>query len=94
LQQAGDTAPVVTTANGFSIVRLLERRPAGTRPFTEVREVIRYELLLQKRREREEAFFAEMKRGLPIVVNEAVLDTVAPPASASQSLPPPLPRGG
>lgn len=91
LHQTGEVAPLVVASNGVYIVRLLERRMATTRPLTEVREAIRYELQQQKREQRELEFFAEMKRGLNIKVNRDVLNSISTPTQVSNTAPPALP---
>ena len=91
LHQTGEVAPLVVASNGVYIVRLLERRMATTRPLTEVREAIRYELQQQKREQRELEFFAEMKRGLNIKVNRDVLNSISTLTQVSNTAPPALP---
>ncbi|HEX5218396.1 MAG TPA: peptidyl-prolyl cis-trans isomerase [Verrucomicrobiae bacterium] len=91
LQQAGEVAPLVVVSNGVYIVRLLERRMASTRPLIDVREAICYELQQQKRAQREQEFFAEMKRGLDIKVNRDVLNSISTPTQVSNAAPPALP---
>jgi len=91
LQNPGEIAPLLATSNGFYIVRLLERQSPGVRPLAEVLEAIRYQLLQQKRQQREHDFFEEMKRGLAIVVNHDLLNSIQAPAAVSNSAPPALP---
>ena len=90
LQRPGDCAPVVATASGFHIVRLTGRRPATTRPLTEVGPAIRHQLQQAKREQATAAFHARMRAGLDIRTNAAVLaGIVAPDPSALR--PPALP---
>ena len=88
---AGEVAPVLVTSNGLYLVRLAERRTPGMRPLAEVREAIRYELQQAKRFQREQEFFAEMKRGLDIRVNHAALKLLPTSNTAAQIAPPALP---
>jgi parvulin-like peptidyl-prolyl isomerase len=46
----GDVSPVIQTAMGFHVVKLIETRPASERPLTEVREEIRMALRQQRTR--------------------------------------------
>ena len=45
LQKPGDLSGVVQSDFGFHIIRLEERQPAGTKPFEEVREQLRAEVI-------------------------------------------------
>jgi len=93
LQTQGEVAPLVETARGFHIVRLIERRAEGVRPLAEVHEAVRYELLQAKRQERQREFFDELKRGLKIEINRTALDSIHTRGSDSDTPPPELPGG-
>jgi len=41
---AGETSPVLSGREGYRLVRVMERKPAGKRPLAEVQEVIRQAL--------------------------------------------------
>lgn len=45
LQKPGDLSGVVESSFGYHIIRLEERQPAGTKPFDEVRESLRTEVI-------------------------------------------------
>jgi parvulin-like peptidyl-prolyl isomerase len=91
LESPGAVGPVLECAQGFCIVRLLERRPAGRRPLDDVHDAIRYELQQAQRQQREQEFFAEMKRGLRIEVNPAALPATVPVNPVSHPPPPKAP---
>jgi len=93
LSTSGDLAPLLQTASGFFIVKLLGTQPAGRRRLEEVRDGIEYQLRLEKAQQIREAFFQEAKAGLTIEVNEAALESVPDHAlHAATSLPPSLPK--
>jgi peptidyl-prolyl cis-trans isomerase C len=60
LKNPGDLAPVVETQFGYHIVRLDERRPAGVRPFEEVRPEIEREIRTQAQLEARRAKVREL----------------------------------
>lgn len=91
LPQAGDVAPLVATAEGFFVVRLVERRPAQRRPLATVQEAVRYQLQQTRRQQLEAAFTAELKRDLRIEVNQSLLTPRPNPAATAQATPPPVP---
>jgi peptidyl-prolyl cis-trans isomerase C len=93
VSQPGQFAPLVDTPQGFYIVRLTERRPARLRPLAEVRDTIRYQLAQEKRRQAEEAFYEDLKSGLKIKINHALLEELLTPAHSNSQRPPPLPGG-
>ena len=88
VEQPGGLAPVVTTDQGFYVVKLLERQPVRARPLSEVAEGIRYLLTRQAEDRREQEFYAAMKAGLSIRINHDVLKEMNPPAAVGTLLPP------
>jgi hypothetical protein len=91
IREPGAFAPLVETPGGFYIVRLLERRSSGYRPFEQVKEAIAYELAQQKRYQQQRDLFEEMKRGLKIEINPAALKLISPTEKTVENTPPPLP---
>jgi len=91
LAEPGASAPLVDTPGGFYIVRLLEKRSSGVRPFADVKEAIAYELSQQKRYQRQRDLFEEMKRGLKIEMNPEAATLIAPTEKTVEARPPPLP---
>jgi peptidyl-prolyl cis-trans isomerase C len=93
LREVGEVAPLVIASNGCYIVRLLEQRPSRVHPLPEVREAIRYELQQRKRAQREQEFFAKMRQGLKIEINQAALKAASTALGSSHPPPPPVPGG-
>jgi parvulin-like peptidyl-prolyl isomerase len=93
LAKIGDVAGLVETTNGFFVVRLTERRAAAVRPLADVREAVRFQLQQNRQRQQQEEFAAELKRGLNIQINEAVLNTITAAKAGPTSAPPSLPGG-
>jgi hypothetical protein len=76
LSKPGDLAPLVQTASGFYIVKLLGIQPESRRPKEQVRDGIEYQLRTQKAQQLRQNFFKEMQAGLTIEVNRAALSAV------------------
>ncbi len=62
----GETSEVFRTVFGFHIAKVLDHRPAGTRPFGEVRDQIRAELLEQRRTKLLENYVDRLKESAAI----------------------------
>jgi hypothetical protein len=77
LTQLGEFAPVIETATAFYLVRLIERQPANIRPLTEVQDGIAYRVGREKEQAQQENIFARAKKGLPIRINNSLLDTIS-----------------
>lgn len=97
LEKPGELGPVVESAQGFLLVKLLEDRPAAARPLAEVRELVRRRLLLAKQGAEERTFAAAvLERAGARVSRDALERAVAEldaqaKADPGASAPPPLP---
>ncbi|HXG47976.1 MAG TPA: peptidylprolyl isomerase, partial [Methylomirabilota bacterium] len=89
LKAPGDFAPLVQTPRGFYIAKLLERREAGRKPLSEVRETIRHQLSRAKAAQAERDFYAAMKAGLDITVNRELVEAISLPGDKHE--PPRMP---
>jgi peptidyl-prolyl cis-trans isomerase C len=92
IPEPGEFAPLVETANGFYIVRLLQKKAGGFRPFEQVQEVIAYQLSRQQQYQQQQNLFEEMKRGLKVEVHPEALESISTPERAADAGPPPMPR--
>jgi parvulin-like peptidyl-prolyl isomerase len=97
LTEPGALGPLVEAADGFYVIRLIERRPGRVRELAEVADGVRGELLRRKRAEAEAAWLDSLRNGARVEVNEALLRAVEPPAGAPargpEAGPPGLPSG-
>jgi parvulin-like peptidyl-prolyl isomerase len=91
LEQPGDTAPLIETAQAFHIVRLLELVPPGLQPLEEVRAVLQAEWAREAGRRREAELRTALKTGLVIEINTAVLEQISRPPPPVPGTPPALP---
>lgn len=91
LKSAGEISPVIQTANGLCLVKLIEKKIASYRLLEEVAEAIRYQLALEKRHRQQEEFHEAMTAGLKIEINRALLETISVPPSPPHAAPPSLP---
>lgn len=77
LSTPGEFSPLVETARGFYVARLLEKREASSRPLGEVKVALRYQLGREKAEQAERAFQAALRSGLDIRTNLHVLQSVS-----------------
>lgn len=93
LDRAGQLAPLVETADGLYVIRLVDTRPATRRPLEEVAPLIRAQLLAEKRHRRLEALYAEAARRVEVAVHPERLSALPPPppVAPQPTGPPPLP---
>jgi parvulin-like peptidyl-prolyl isomerase len=89
LRQPDEFAPLIQTARGFYIAKLLEKREAARRPLAEVREAIRYQLSRQKAEQAELDFYAAMKAGLEIQINQDLIESISLPVKGNEVPPAP-----
>ena len=87
LRHPGDVSPVISAADGFYIVKLMEIRGATVKPFTEVKDGARYLLLQEKRRHAEGEFMALLRKNIPVTVDRGLLANIASPVAAPPALP-------
>jgi parvulin-like peptidyl-prolyl isomerase len=60
--EVGRLSPILESDAGFHIVRVLERKQAGRKPFTEVQNDIREKLKDERFRDAVEEYIAELRR--------------------------------
>ena len=89
LEKPGDFAPLIFTPRGVLIVRLLERKEAGFKPLAQAAEAIRYQLARQKAQQAQADFYASVKEGLEIHINQSLLESIRLPIEDPQ--PPRMP---
>ena len=89
LPTAGAISPVVAAADGFYLVKLLERTEAGARPLEQVRPGIEHRLMREREQAREQTMRAAALKDLEVRINEAQLAAMVP-SPAPQKLPPSL----
>jgi hypothetical protein len=85
----GEVTPLIETSNGIFIVKLLEQRPASAQPLSQVRDILRQQLMRAHEQDRQQAWFSEMKAGLSIEINGTLLESLVVPAANDK--PPELP---
>lgn len=96
LEKPGELSPVVRTARGFAVVKLVTREAAAPAPLEKMAPGIRSRMVKERRAAAREAFYAALLRDLPVTVDSGALATVAPlspPAPSGPVAPPPLPGG-
>jgi parvulin-like peptidyl-prolyl isomerase len=91
LETPGQFAPLVTTARGIYVVKLLEKRARTQRPLAEVKETIRYQLTRQQTEQAEHDFMTGLKAGLDVQINRPLVESISGPAPTPA--PPSMPGG-
>ena len=86
LSEVGHVSPAVQTAQGFHILKLVQRAPASTRPLSEVRGAIVQELLGTKRNQKLDQLIASLRGRARTEIFKEALATVRVPSHPS---PPP-----
>lgn len=87
----GQISPVVMADDGYYIVKLMATKGASVKPFAQVRDGVRYQALREKKRQVEQGFIEELKRGIPVTVNSGLLPAIARPDDGMKPVPPDLP---
>jgi peptidyl-prolyl cis-trans isomerase C len=86
----GELSGIVKTQFGYHIIKVTGKRPAGIRPFAEVKDQIRDNLLPQKQQDVLKKITEDMKKNVKYTINEEALKSLGgASASAAQSTPAP-----
>jgi parvulin-like peptidyl-prolyl isomerase len=93
LKKRGELAPLVSSANGCYLIKLMDKKEAGHRPLPEVKDAVRYDLAQQKRARSQREFFDSMKSDLSIEINRPLLQSITPPTMQAEAKPPRTPAG-
>ena len=96
LAKPGDTTPLVRTARGVYIARLVEKAGGAARPLERVKGAIEHEILQAKRDKVAAEFDKQLREAAGITVNREVLASVKAPTGPRRDLdkqPPALPPG-
>ncbi|XXF78639.1 peptidyl-prolyl cis-trans isomerase [Myxococcaceae bacterium GXIMD 01537] len=84
----GQVSDVVSTEYGYHLFKVLDRKPARKRDFTEVRGLVEARLIEPKRAEAQEAYEADLRARAQVWVNESTLQAIqaraAPQATATK----------
>jgi peptidyl-prolyl cis-trans isomerase C len=91
LKAPGQVSPVIAAADGYYIVKLVETKGATVKPFAELKDGVRYQVIQEKRKKVEHDFIEQLKQAIPVTVNGGLLQTIALPGEEKQAGPPALP---
>ena len=70
----GEISPIFATPFGYHLIKLTDRKPATPRPFEEVRDAVREQMLTERKQEKTKALVKELQARAKI---EEVEETVA-----------------
>ncbi len=79
----GELSGVVKTQFGYHIIKVTGKRPAGIRPFAEVKDQIREALLPQKQQEILKKITDDMKKNVKYTINEEALKSLGGSAASA-----------
>src|SRR6185369_1379408 len=85
LEKPGDISDVVKTAFGFHIIKLTERKEGSDRPFDEVKERIRINLLNQRRQDQTQQRLDDLRSKANVKIDDAALAAAEVPGSAQNA---------
>lgn len=92
LQEPGQVSPVVVSAEGYYLVKLMETRAGLPRHLAEVKEIIQTRLFFEKKLQKEKEFYAKLAAELDVEINRELLGTIKMPHAGARSAPPAMPR--
>lgn len=85
LDKSGDISEVVKTAFGYHIIKLTDRKEGADRPFDEVKERIRVNLLNQRRQELTQQRLDELRAKANAKIDDAALAAAEVPGGAPET---------
>ena len=89
LERPGDITEVVKTPFGFHIIKLTDRKEGTERPFDEVKERIRVNLMNQRRQDETQRRLDQLRSKADVKVDDEVLAATEIPGAAPTSAPQP-----
>ncbi len=92
LKAPGQVSSVITASDGYYIVKLIESKGATVRPFAQVKDGVKYQVIQEKKQKIESDLIAQLKGRIPVSVNSALLGTVSQGDEVRQAGPPALPK--
>jgi len=92
LKAPGQISPVITAPDGYYIVKLIEAKAATVKPFNQVRDGVKYQVIREKKQRIESDLIAQLKGRIPVTVNSALMQTVNQTDAVKQAGPPALPK--
>ena len=92
LKSAGQISPVIMATDGYYIVKLIDTKGATVKPFVQVRDGVKYQVIQEKKQKIEGDLIAQLKSQIPVVVNKELLQAVKQADVVKQAGPPALPK--
>ncbi len=89
LTGSGQISPVIKTADGFYLLKLIERQEKGVRPFEEVWELAAEQMKRERMAERRESLYAELRSRSTVEINEPLLEHLRKSGASPRPAEPP-----
>ena len=87
LKTPGQISQVIVAADGYYIIKLIEVKAATVKPFAEVQDGVRYQVIQEKKQKIEAEFIDQLKKKIPVTVNSALLQTIVVPEKVKKAGP-------
>lgn len=94
LMEKGRVSDVVASEYGFHVFQVVDTRPAGPEPFDAARPRLEADMQRERRTAAVAEVVAELRKSMPVVVNEAALARVVARLPAPPEEPPSVERAG
>lgn len=92
LQHPGDISEIIETQDGLYLIKLMDRQESLVKPFDQVKEQIRHKMLLEKRKDIENAFKKQIRITTDIKIFPEVLNKIQIVSSGSEITEPQPPK--
>lgn len=92
LKTPGQVSPVIVADDGYYIVKLIESKGATVKPYSQVKDGVRYHVVQDKKRKIESDFIEQLKSRIPVTINRDMLNSIPASVDIKPSKPPALPE--
>lgn len=87
LTEPGQISPIIKTASGYYLVKLMELKESAPHILEEVKDWIRHKIFNDKKNRVVNKFYAELEKKIPVMVNHKLVASIEPPAGKLSSKP-------
>lgn len=91
IDKPGEISPVITGEKGYYIVKLIERKKRAPKALAKVRDIIRYRMISERKKQVEENFYKKLQQGIKISTDYKALTNIKLPDKHAEQAPPAMP---